>query len=115
MQPVTDGQRNRMLRRALALVAEHSAVSAVEGPSLNAASSGVCVHVTFNVSLPSEWRQCGVSPSGVNLKETVRFDFPTEFPLIAPGLGACPSRYFRRLPHRRRGFPPRFREPNWRL
>ena len=91
MQPVTDGQRNRMLRRALALVAEHPAVSAVGAPSLNAASRGVGVHVTFNVNLPSEWRQRGVSPSGVKLKETVRFDFPTEFPLIAPGLSLRPD------------------------
>ena len=68
MQPVTDGQRNRMLGRALALVAEHSAISAVGEPSLNAANRGFCVDVTFDVNLPSEWRQSGVSPSGVNLK-----------------------------------------------
>ena len=91
MQPVTDGQRNRMLGRALALVAEHSAISAVGEPLLNAANRGFCVDVTFDVNLPSEWRQSGVSPSGVNLKETVRFDFPAEFPLISPQLSLRPD------------------------
>ena len=90
-QPVTHGEPNRMLRRALALIAEHPAVTAVGAPSLSAASKGFCVDLTFDVNLPSEWRQSGVSPSGVNLKETVHFDFPAEFPLISPGLSLRPD------------------------
>ena len=87
-----------MLRRALALVADHPAVSDVGAPSFYAASGTFCVDVTFDVNLPSEWRQSGVSPSGVNLKETVRFDFPAEFPLISPDLSLRPD-FNRKLAH----------------
>ena len=90
-QSVIDGERNRTLQRALTVIAEHPAVTAVGTPSRGATSRVICVDVTFEVNLPSEWRQSGISPSGVHLKETVRFDFPTEFPFISPGLSLRPD------------------------
>lgn len=90
-QPVFYGVGNRMLRRALALIAEHPAVTAVRAPSLSPSSKGYSVDVTFSVNLPSEWRQSGVTPSGVNIEESVRFDFPAELPLTSPGLSLRPD------------------------
>ena len=86
------------LQRAVALMASHPAVADVGVPSRDETSGTYVVDVTFDVSLPSEWRQAGVSPFGVQLKETVRLDFPTEFPLISPKLSLRPD-FNRNMPH----------------
>ena len=86
------------LRRALASVATHPAVYSI-GPPRPVHNSGVTsVDVTFDVSLPSEWRRRGRSPSGVRSRETVRFDFPAGFPLKTPSPSLRPD-FNRNLPH----------------
>ena len=86
------------VRRALALISEHPAVDAVGAAQINEPNSIVTVDVTFGVNLPSEWRQHGVSPSGVGLREEVRFAFPGGFPLDPPEV-ALRADFNRNLPH----------------
>ena len=95
---MSSAEPSRFLLRALALVSAHQAVSHVGAPSLNEANGATAVDVTFEVNLPSEWRRCGKSPSGVKLKEVVRFDFPSDFPLEPPRLALRPD-FNRHLPH----------------
>ena len=86
------------LRRALASVATHPAVYSIGSPSSDHNSGVTSVDVTFDVSLPSEWRRCGHSPSGVRSREIVRFEFPAGFPLKAPSPLLRPD-FNRNLPH----------------
>ena len=85
-------------RRALALISEHPGVDAVGAAELDEASGIVTVDVTFAVNLPSEWRRLGESPSGVRLREEVRFAFPGGFPLAPPEL-SLRADFSRNLPH----------------
>ena len=84
--------------RALALIHEHPGVDAVGVPQIDKSSGVVTVDVTFSVNLPSEWRRQGESPSGVRLREEVRFEFPGEFPMAAPQL-SLRANFNRNLPH----------------
>jgi len=86
------------VRRALALVSEHPAVDTVGAALTDETTGVVTVDVTFAVNLPSEWRQRGVSPSGVGLQEEVRFAFPGGFPLDPPEVSLRPD-FNRNLPH----------------
>ena len=86
------------VRRALALISEHPAVEAVGATQIDEANGNITVDVTFAVNLPSEWRQLGVSPSGVGLREEVRFAFPGGFPLDPPEV-ALRADFNRNLPH----------------
>lgn len=95
---MADAGPSKALLRALSLVSRHSAVLHVGAPCLDETSGATAVDVTFEVSLPSEWRRCGKSPSGVRLKEIVRFDFPADFPLGPPELSLRPD-FNRDLPH----------------
>ena len=86
------------VRRALHLISEHPGVDAVGVAELDKASGIVTVEVTFAVNLPSEWRGRGESPSGVRLREEVRFEFPGGFPLDPPEL-SLRADFSRNLPH----------------
>ncbi len=91
-------RRGNDLQRPLALVASHPAVSNVGPPSHDEERGITSVNVTFDVSLPNEWRRCRRSPSGVRLQEVVRFDFPIEFPMNPPRL-SLRADFNRNLPH----------------
>ena len=95
---MADAGPSKALLRALSLVSGHLAVLHVGAPCLDEKNGATAVDVTFEVSLPSEWRRCGESPSGVRLKEIVRFDFPADFPLSPPELSLRPD-FNRNLPH----------------
>lgn len=95
---MSSAEPSKSLLRTLALVSVHPAVSHVGVPSLNEANGATAVDVTFEVNLPSEWRRRGESPSGVKLKEVVRFDFPSDFPLEPPRLALRPD-FNRDRPH----------------
>ena len=95
---MTGAKSSETLRRVLALVSSHPAVSHLGAPSLNEATGVTSVDVTFKVNLPSEWMRCGESPSGVRMNEVVRFDFPGNFPVEPPGLSLRVD-FNRNLPH----------------
>ena len=97
-QIVTHVGHNKAILRVLAQMASHPSVSNVGAPVLNETSSATEVEVTFDVSLPNEWKLNGESPSGVRLKEIVRFNFPAQFPMIPPGLFLRKD-FNRNLPH----------------
>ena len=86
------------VRRALDLISEHPGVRAVGTAELDEASGIVTVEATFAVNLPSEWRGRGESPSGVRLREEVRFGLPGGFPLDPPEL-SLRGDFSRNLPH----------------
>lgn len=86
------------VRRALDLICEHPGVRAVGAAEFDEASGIVTVEATFAVNLPSEWRGRGESPSGVRLREEVRFGFPGGFPLDPPEL-SLRGDFSRNLPH----------------
>jgi len=86
------------VRRALGLISEHPWVRAVGAAELDEASGIVTVEATFAVNLPSEWRGRRESPSGVRLREDVRFGFPAGFPLDPPEL-SLRGDFSRNLPH----------------
>lgn len=87
------------LARALTLISNHPSVSDVGAPAIHDENGETVVDVSFDVSLPNEWRQCGESPiTGVRLKEIVRICFPVEFPLYPPTLSLRPD-FNRNLPH----------------
>ena len=86
------------VRRALTFIAEHPEVHIVGKPETVGASGVVAVEVTFNVNLPNEWRRDGESPSGVRLREGVRFDFPSGYPMVPPELSLRVD-FNRDLPH----------------
>ena len=86
------------LSRALALISSHPSTSHVGMPTQNGRSGTTAVDVTFDVNLPNEWRKTGESPSGVRLKEVVRFCFPSEFQLRPPAL-SLRADFNRDLPH----------------
>ncbi len=88
----------KAIQRALAQVPSHPAVSNVGDPAFDETSGAIVVDVAFEVSLPNEWRSCGESPSGVRLKEVLRFDFPVRFPATPPGL-SLRADFNRNLPH----------------
>ena len=75
---------NKAIRRALTLMESHPAICHVAIPSFDKETRTTSVNATFDVSLPNAWRPCGESPSGVKLKEEVRFDFPSEYPFSPP-------------------------------
>ena len=75
--------RSGPLGRAVALARAHPQVVAV---SCCADGCRAAVDVTFRVNLPSESRLRGESLSGVRLDEPVRFDFPSDYPMQAPGV-----------------------------
>lgn len=86
------------VQRTLVLIGEHPSVDTVGTPQTDEASGVVTVDVTFAVNLPSEWRRHGESPSGVRLREEVRFRFPSGFPLDPPRL-SLRADFSRNLPH----------------
>ena len=90
--------REDAIRRALRLIGEHPAVDETGSPTTDQASGVTRVEVTFTVNLPSEWRSTGKSPSGVEPKETVRFDFPSGFPMEPPE-PSLREEFGRNLPH----------------
>ena len=85
-------------RRALLLISEHPGVHQVDAPLIDEVSGAITVDVTFEVNLPNEWRRQGESPSGVRLKEVVRFNIPDEFPMEPPEL-SLRADFTRNLPH----------------
>ena len=87
------------VRRALAVAARHPRVRGV-GNVVSYEDRGVEeVEITFCVPLPNEWRVEGESPStGVRAEEQVRFDFPRDFPLLAPS-PSLRLDFNRNLPH----------------
>ena len=86
------------VRRALALIPHHPSVDAVGEAQIDETSGIVAVYVTFAVHLPSEWRRRGESPSGVRLREEVRFAFPGGFPMDPPEL-SLRADFSRNFPH----------------
>lgn len=86
------------VRRGLVLIGEHPGIDAVGAPQIDEAGGSVTVDVTFAVNLPSEWRHQGKSPSGVRLREAVRFVFPGGFPMDPPEL-SLRADFSRNLPH----------------
>lgn len=86
------------VRRALTLISEHPGVHQVDAPLINEVSGATTVNVTFRINLPNEWRRKGESPSGVKLKEVVRLDFPSGFPLEPPEL-SLRTDFTRDMPH----------------
>ena len=87
-----------VVRRACVLISEHPGVDEVGRPKTDEPSGAITVDVTFIVNLPSEWRQLGNSPSGVRLREVVRFEFPGGFPTYPPRLSLRED-FNRNLPH----------------
>ena len=85
-------------RRALASVVSHPAVSSIGSPCHDRNTGATSVDVTFETSLPSEWRRRGRSPSGVRSQEIVRFRFPRSFPQDAATPSLRPD-FNRNLPH----------------
>ena len=92
----TGAKSDEALSRALTLVSNHPSVSHVGVP--DEAGGETAVDVTFDVSLPSAWRRSGESPTGVRLRESVRFSFPVEFPSCPPTL-SLRADFNRNLPH----------------
>ena len=86
------------VRRALVLISEHPGVVEVGAHQTDEASGAITVDVTFAVNLPNEWRRQGESPSGVGLREVVRFEFPGGFPMDPPQL-SLRADFNRNLPH----------------
>ena len=89
---------NPAIRRSLALITHHPAISAAGIPSSDKTTGAVIVDVTFAVNLPNRWRVAGHSPSGVRGSEIVQFQFPSDFPLLPPAMLLRPD-FGRRLPH----------------
>lgn len=89
---------NKAVRRALTLMESHPAICHVAIPSFDKETRTTSVSATFDVSLPNAWRPCGESPSGVRLKEEVRFDFPSDFPFSPPCVSLRRD-FNRNLPH----------------
>ena len=88
----------KAIQRALNLMQEHPSVSCVGKPQFNETRGIISAEVAFEVHLPSEWKSPGQSPTGVRLKEVVRFDFPANFPLYPPKL-SLRADFNRNLPH----------------
>ena len=80
--PATYPSHLGALRRALAVTASHPQVASVT--SLRTTDGTTKLELTFDVNLPSESKRKGETPSGVRLKEPVRFDFPRDYPRQAP-------------------------------
>ena len=95
---MTRARASDAVRRALLLISEHPSVHQVDAPLIDEVSGAITVDVTFEINLPNEWRRQGESPSGVRLKEVVRFDFPDGFPLEPPEL-SLRADFTRNLPH----------------
>ena len=90
---------NEAVRRAVAAAGKHPQVGEVGRVIRHEEGGGATVDITFNVALPNEWRTAGESPNtGVRLAERVRFDFPREFPVLAPAPSLRPD-FSRSLPH----------------
>lgn len=89
---------NKAVRRAMTLMESHPAICHVAIPSFDKETRTTSVNATFDVSLPNAWRPCGESPSGVKLKEEVRFDFPSEYPFSPPRVSLRRD-FNRNLPH----------------
>ena len=95
---MTDAEHSKAISLALAQVSSHPMVSKVGDPVLDETSGTTAADVTFDVSLPSEWKLSGESPSGVRLKEILRFSFSARFPMIPPKLSLRKD-FNRNLPH----------------
>ena len=95
---VTSAKLNEALSRALALMSSHPSISHVGTPTPDEANGTTAVDVTFDISLPNEWRRSVESPTGVRTKENVRFFFPVDFPLHPPML-SLRADFNRDLPH----------------
>ncbi|MYB56408.1 MAG: hypothetical protein F4X51_08465 [Gemmatimonadetes bacterium] len=89
---------SKAIRRALTLMEGHPAICHVAISSFNKAMRTTSVNATFDVSLPNAWRSSRESPSGVRLKEEVRFDFPNDFPFSPPRISLRRD-FNRNLPH----------------
>lgn len=89
---------SKAVRRALTLMESHPAICHVAISSFDKAMRTTSVNATFDVSLPNAWRSSGESPSGVRLKEEVRFDFPNDFPFSPPRISLRQD-FSRNLPH----------------
>ena len=87
------------VRRATAVAARHARVRGVGSVVLHQDSGVETVEITFRVPLPNEWRMEGKSPrTGVRAEEQVRFDFPGDYPSLAPIPSLRPD-FTRSLPH----------------
>lgn len=95
---ITGTKPNDAVSRVLVLISDHPSISRVGIPITDEASGTTAVDVTFDISLPSEWKRSGESPTGVRTKENVRFFFPVEFPLLPPML-SLRADFSRHLPH----------------
>ncbi|MCY3870236.1 MAG: Mov34/MPN/PAD-1 family protein [Gemmatimonadetes bacterium] len=89
---------SKAVRRALTLMEGHPAICHVAISSFDKATRTTSVNATFDVSLPNAWRPSGESPSGVRLKEGVRFGFPKDFPFSPPSISLRRD-FNRNLPH----------------
>lgn len=93
------GIGNEAVRRAVAVASKHTHVSSVGRITHQKSSNDFAVTINFSVALPNEWRVAGKSPnSGVRAEEPVRFDFPRDYPLLAPIPSLRPD-FTRSLPH----------------
>jgi hypothetical protein len=83
--------------RALLLIQKHPQVRRI-GTPVKSEGGAMEIDVDFEVSLPQDWRVVGSSPNGVRHVETVRFHFPSIYPLDAPLLSLRPD-FDRSHPH----------------
>lgn len=95
---MTDSKLDKTLVRVLALIASHPAVVNVAEFFFNEETGTNTLDVTFDVNLPNIWRTKGESPTGVQLREVVRFHFPDSYPLDPPEVSLRPN-FNRNLPH----------------
>lgn len=86
------------IRDALKVISEHPQVQNDGKHEVAEVGGVVRIEVTFKVNLPNAWRAKGKSPSGVTLRETVRFDFPNGYPLFPPEL-SLRADFSRNVPH----------------
>ena len=90
--------RRSAVRRAVSIFNEHPAVVRVTEPTFNSSDEYVSVNVTFEISLFSEWRKKGESPSGVRRFEEIQFLFSNAYP-INPPLALLRTGFGRNFPH----------------
>lgn len=81
-QSPSDSARTRAIGRAVRQIAAHPSVSAVA--AVPGEYGGYVAEIM--VRMPTRWAAGGASPGGVRPNESVRFAFPPEYPLRAPGI-----------------------------
>ena len=79
------------VNRATVCIRRLSYVSDVGEPHDHIDGTSLVADTTFNINLPNEWRKEAVSPTGVRLREEVRFTFPDTFHLDPPQISLRPD------------------------